>query len=118
MSHDPPGLHLNKYERSYRSLSLNHQSDLRRAICCHLKKTKNKLNVQLYIVNATLVYLHIRKSWRDIHVNVDDVYTRIYSSETTRPRPTIGTANNEWVHSFYSFLPNPFIEDLFFWMDL
>ena len=35
------------------------------------------------------VDLSTRKSWRDI--NVDDVYTRIYSSETTRPRPTIGT---------------------------
>ena len=28
---------------------------------------------------------------------------------------TNGTANNERVHSFCWFLPNPFIEDLFFW---
>ena len=46
------------------------------------------------------------------------VYTHLLlgvNSTTAKRFRTIGTANNEWVHSLCWYLPNPFIEHLFFW---
>ena len=62
-----------------------------------------------WLVNTPLVGWH-KSGWR--------VYTHLLlgvNSTTAKWFRTIGTANNEWVHSFCSFLPNPFIENQFFW---
>ena len=61
------------------------------------------------LVNTPLVACH-SCGWR--------VYTQSYlgvHGVTVGWPQTNGTANNERVHSFCWFLPNPFIEDLFFW---
>ena len=62
-----------------------------------------------WLVNMPLVAWH-KSGWR--------VYTHLLlgvNSTMAKWFRTIGTANNERVHSFCSFLPNPFIEDQFFW---
>ena len=63
-----------------------------------------------WLVNTPLVAWHHKFGWH--------VYTHLLlgvNSTTAKWFRTIGTANNEWVHSFCSFLPNPFIEHLFCW---
>ena len=62
-----------------------------------------------WLVNTPLVAWH-KSGWR--------VYTHLLlgvNSTTAKWFRTIGTANNEWVHSLCWYLPNPFIEHLFFW---
>ena len=54
--------------------------------------------------------LSTHHTWRAIVA--PDLYTRNRFSESMGSRTT-GTANNERVHSFCKFLPNPFIQDLF-----
>ena len=76
-----------------------------------------RLNTHSDLCKVLSEDLSTRHSWRAIVAA--DVYTRNRFSDSMGvtvgwPR-TNGTANNERVHSFCWFLPNPFIEDLFFW---
>ena len=62
-----------------------------------------------WLVNTPLVVWH-KSGWR--------VYTHLLlgvNSTTAEWFRTIGTANDEWVHSLCWYLPNLFIEHLFFW---
>ena len=62
-----------------------------------------------WLVNTPLVAWH-KSGWR--------VYTHLLlgvNSTTGKRFRKIGTANNEWVHYLCWYLPNLFIEHLFFW---
>ena len=62
-----------------------------------------------WLVNTPPVVWH-KSGWR--------VYTHLLlgvDMTTAKWFRTIGSANNEWVHSLCWYLPNPFIEHLFFW---
>ena len=62
-----------------------------------------------WLVNTPLMAWH-KSGWR--------VYTHLLlgvNSTTGKWFRTIGTANNEWVHSLCWYLPNPFIDRLLFW---
>ena len=62
-----------------------------------------------WLVNTPLVAWH-KSGWR--------VYMCLLlgvNSTTAKWFQTIATSNNEWVHSLCWYLPNPFIEHLFFW---
>ena len=62
-----------------------------------------------WLVNTPLLAWH--KSGRRVYTHL---LLRV-NSTTAKWFRTIGTANNEWVHSLCWYLPNPFIEHLFFW---
>ena len=95
---------------------------LKRATYSHLR---NYQNLDIQCITCTFMkvnqfapedvytgktFLWHKSGWR--------VYTHLLlgvNSTMAKWFRTIGTANNEWVHSLCWYLPNPFIEHLFFW---
>ena len=81
-----------------------------------LCRQSERLNTNSDFCMIQAADLSTRHSWHD--KSGWRVYTHLLlgvNSTTAKWFRTIGTANNEWVHSLCWYLPNPFIEHLLFW---